>query len=224
MNIDAIRRLSESTQEQIAEWTFQHVAGLARAQARYLTYALISFAIGISILVGKQSEVGFGGITVPASFFVVWYPLVLNAIAWGLLGTLAQTADAWPRVVDLLGLDVEDLGLYDVDPKPSLADHVMFLPKLAGTGRASGFLTFLSGFLYEFGYWGPAGLSWYMILWVMPSAEVDLRAKILQVQSIPILLSALVVSFYGVRVTWRRHVRKWVARVRGASRRETRVS
>lgn len=94
MKIESIRKMNVESQRQVTDWTYQHIVALSKAQARYLLFALIAIALGLAFLADRPSVVGYGDLSVSSRFFILWFPVVLNAIAWGLMGSLAQTADA----------------------------------------------------------------------------------------------------------------------------------
>jgi len=210
MKIEAIRNLESESQRQVAEWTYLHIAALSRAQARYLTLSLVSVIIGMAYAAEQPATVGLGEFSVTREFFVYWFPVVLCAIAWGLMGSLAQTAHAWPRLLELLNLKQDDLGLFDIDPKPSFADHVMFLPDQLKSRILGIPLKFVSGFFYDLGYWVPIALGWYMYFGLLPDPSVDLGTKLRASASIVFLIASIPATFFAFRTIWRRHVRKWV--------------
>jgi hypothetical protein len=136
------------------------------------------------------------------------------------MGSLAQTKDAWVRLLELLNLKSGDLELYDIDPKPSFADHVTFLPKQLKSRAIGEPLRFLSGFFYDLGYWAPVTLAWYMLFVVMPQDGMKLGSKVAMAPSIVVLVTAVPATFFAIHSLWRRHLGKWVESARAKRHRD----
>ena len=210
MKIDAIRELEPESQRQIAEWIYQHIAALSKAQARFMMISLVTVVIALTFVAEQPEKVGFGDFTVTKDFFLSWFPAVLVTVAWGLMGSLVQMKSAWSRLLTLLDLQKNDLGIYDIDPKPSLADHVTFLPNQLKNRILAVPLKFVSSFFYDLAYLVPIGLSFYLFFGVFTDSMPNLGTKINAASSIVFLIASVPATFFACLTFWRRQIRKVV--------------
>ena len=214
MKIKAIQKLNPETQQQITEWSYRHFEGLAKSQSRYLTFSLITCTISLIFLTEQPERIGYGPISVSSKFFILWFPILLSTIAWGLVGSIAQMADSWSNLKTLLNLKKKDLGIYDIDPKPNFADHVNFPPKQMKCKFFNNVFSFISKFFYDIAYIAPILLAWYYYFTQIPETDMSWCDKAKLLSSIIVFIITIFASIFALHTFYRRQIRKLIVCVK----------